>query len=136
MKDKKTCLKIINIVSKYYNRDILDAKTLTNRKRENVMPRQIAMYLIDKYVKTDLQYNADFFKKDHATVIHAKKTINNLLEYNRDVVNQIREIENIITLTIDFGKLEQKEQLIFRIAEKLRKKSIERVYNINKILSY
>lgn len=136
MKDKKTCLQIINIVSKYYNRNILDNKTLTNRKRENVMPRQISMYLIDKYVKTDLQYNGDFFKKDHATVIHAKKTINNLLEYNRDVVNQIREIEDIITLTIDFGKLEQKEQLIFRIAEKLRRKSIERVYNINKILSY
>lgn len=136
MKDKTTCLKLIEIVSNYYNIDILNPNILKSRKRVNVIPRQISMYLIDKYLKIGLRYNGEFFNKDHATVIHAKSTINNLICYDKDLNRQLNEIEDIISLNINFGSLIKKEQLIFRIAEKLRRKSISRVANINKILSY
>ena len=50
------------------------------RKTEFVKARQMVMYYFCNDKKTTLSRIAAFYFKDHATVIHAKKTISNLIE--------------------------------------------------------
>ena len=71
--------------------DILHSKT---RKREIVQARQIAMYFSKSMTNSSLAtIGAKIGKKDHATVLHACKAVNNLLETNRDFKSQVKEIE-------------------------------------------
>lgn len=51
------------------------------RQREFVQMRQISMYFCNKYTKLTLARIAYVHGgRDHSTVLHAKKTVNNLLE--------------------------------------------------------
>lgn len=71
--------------------DILHSKT---RKREIVQARQIAMYFSKSMTNSSLStIGAKIGKKDHATVLHACKAVNNLLETNKDFKTQVKEIE-------------------------------------------
>ena len=88
------CLKEI---SKYKN--ISRRKLVKNtRKREIAEARQIAMFFAVKYVKTTLINIANQIgnKKQHGTVIHACKTINNLYETNRQIRNDVDRLEMIL----------------------------------------
>jgi hypothetical protein len=67
------------------------------RKREVVQARQTMMYLACKYTAYSLtRIGYKFGKKDHCTVLHAKKTINNLIDTNKDFREQIKAIEVIL----------------------------------------
>ena len=80
-------------VCEYYGLEleILQSKT---RKREIVQARQIAMYFSKNLTNSSLSaIGSKIGKKDHATVLHACKTISNLIETDRDIKSQIREIE-------------------------------------------
>ena len=80
-------------VCEYYGLDmeVLQSKS---RKREIVQARQIAMYFSKSLTNSSLAtIGAKIGKKDHATVLHACKTINNLIETDRELKNQIKEIE-------------------------------------------
>jgi len=84
---------ISKTVCEYYgmDMDLLQSKT---RKREIVQARQIAMYFSKCLTNSSLStIGAKIGKKDHATVLHACKTINNLIETDRELKNQIKEIE-------------------------------------------
>lgn len=71
--------------------ETLQSKT---RKREIVQARQIAMYFSKNMTSSSLSaIGAKIGKKDHATVLHACKTISNLIETDREFKMQIREIE-------------------------------------------
>lgn len=71
--------------------DILQSKT---RKREIVQARQIAMFFSKGLTNSSLStIGAKIGKKDHATVLHACKAINNLIETDKDFKGQIKEIE-------------------------------------------
>ncbi|MCT4648284.1 MAG: chromosomal replication initiator protein DnaA [Carboxylicivirga sp.] len=71
--------------------DILQSKT---RKREIVQARQIAMFFSKGMTNSSLStIGAKIGKKDHATVLHACKAINNLIETDKDFKGQIKEIE-------------------------------------------
>jgi len=60
---------------------LLSNKTATARKREYVTARMISMTLSMKYSHKSLAYvGREHNGRDHATVLHAVKTINNLLE--------------------------------------------------------
>lgn len=89
---------IIKIVGNYY--EMKDNYTYTkNRKREIVFARQVAMYLISKYSSMTLEkIGSKFGNKNHATILHAKKTIAGMIETYNDIKNQIEEIENLIKL--------------------------------------
>ena len=81
------CLKEI---SKYKN--ISRRKLVKNtRKREIAEARQIAMFFAVKYVKTTLINIANQIgnKKQHGTVIHACKTINNLYETKIKIIKGV-----------------------------------------------
>lgn len=71
--------------------DILNKKT---RKREIVKVRQMAMFYSKLLTQESLQDIGKIIgHKDHATVIHACKTINNLIETKDKLI--IKDIENL-----------------------------------------
>ncbi len=69
---------IQKIVSDYFQMDVdtLQSKT---RKRHIVQARQLAMFFAKKYTKASLaSIGSQIGKRDHATVLHACKTVDNL----------------------------------------------------------
>jgi chromosomal replication initiator protein len=84
---------IQKVVCDYFNLspDLLQSKT---RKREIVQARQIAMYFSKSLTKSSLaSIGALIGGKDHATVLHACKTVNNLMDTDKRFKNQIETIE-------------------------------------------
>ena len=80
-------------VCNYYGMepDILNSKS---RKREIVQARQIAMYFSKQLTNSSLSAIGSIIgKKDHATVLHACKTINNLIETDKELKSQVKAIE-------------------------------------------
>jgi len=75
---------------------ILDTKT---RKREVVLARQIAMYFSKQYTTASLAViGAQIGNKDHATVLHACKTIENLSDTERPFRGKLYVIQERIEL--------------------------------------
>lgn len=84
---------IIKVVSDYFSMpvELLNSKT---RKREIVQARQIAMYFSKGLTKSSLAaIGSQIGQKDHATVLHACKTVNNLMDTDKRFRNYISEIE-------------------------------------------
>ena len=70
----------------------------TTRKREIVQARQLAMYFSKKYTKTSLTIiGKKCGNKDHATVLHACKTVENLIETDKKFKKLAIEIEKKIS---------------------------------------
>ena len=71
--------------------DLINSKT---RKREVVQARQIAMYFAKSMTKSSLAtIGMHCGNKDHATVLHACRTVNNLLETDKAFRTYIDDIE-------------------------------------------
>ena len=69
---------IQKVVSDYFQMDINTLQSKT-RRRHIVQARQIAMYFAKKYTKASLaSIGSQIGKRDHATVLHACKTVDNL----------------------------------------------------------
>ena len=84
---------IQKVVCDYFNlpSDAISSKT---RKREIVQARQIAMYFAKSMTKLSLAtIGSQIGGKDHATVLHACKTVNNLIDTDRQFKGFIDEIE-------------------------------------------
>ncbi|MBC8525966.1 MAG: chromosomal replication initiator protein DnaA [Candidatus Cloacimonetes bacterium] len=84
-------------VAKYFKIGKNQIKELT-RKKEIAIPRQIAMYLSVKLIPhiSLLEIAKHYNKKDHSTIIHAKKNILNMLTNDINLKSKIDEIiENI-----------------------------------------
>jgi chromosomal replication initiator protein len=76
--------------------DVLRSKT---RKREVVQARQIAMYFAKTLTKSSLtSIGTSIGGKDHATVLHSCKTVNNLIETDKRFRSFIDEIEKKLKL--------------------------------------
>lgn len=87
---------IQKVVSDYFNLplELLKSKT---RKREVVQARQIAMFFAKNMTKSSLaSIGLQCGGKDHATVLHACRTVNNLLETDKKFRVYIDEIEKKI----------------------------------------
>lgn len=83
-------------VCQFYDLEI-KALQLKSRKREIVQARQISMYLSKKY--TDHSFSrigSAIGKKDHATVLHACKTIASQIEIDKALRANILEIEDTL----------------------------------------
>lgn len=84
---------IQKVVCDYFNMpvDLISSKT---RKREIVQARQIAMFFAKSLTKNSLAtIGSQIGGKDHATVLHACKTVNNLIETDKRFKVYINEIE-------------------------------------------
>lgn len=89
---------IQKIVCDYFNIgvDLINSKT---RKREIVQARQLAMYFSKKMTKSSLaSIGLHCGNKDHATVLHAIRTVNNLVDTDKQFKAYVDEIEKKIKL--------------------------------------
>ncbi len=87
---------IQEIVSKYFN---IDKKDLVSQKKSNdiVYPRQIAMYLCRSVGQMSFPKIGDEFgKRDHTTVMHAYKKIENEIKENTNTKLIVDSVKNII----------------------------------------
>jgi len=90
--------RIINTVSNYYSvdrNDVLGVKRL----REYVAPRQVVCYLA-KELRSDLtlkQIGAAMGGRDHSTVIHAVRVVDNELSYKKQLREDIDELKLILS---------------------------------------
>lgn len=67
------------------------------RRREIVIARQLAMYFAKKHTKASLAaIGSQCGKRDHATVLHACKTINNLLETDKAFRQIVEDLDKKI----------------------------------------
>lgn len=84
---------ILEEVSNYYKVD-REALLSNSRKREIVVPRQVAMYLCKLHTKCSLgEIGKGIGNKNHATVLYACTTIANLMDTDKILKHQIEEIE-------------------------------------------
>ena len=87
---------ILQVVSDYFH--IEENNVLSNtRKREIVQARQVAMYFSKQLTKASLKsIGSQLGKKDHATVLHACRTVNDLMETDRRFKGQMEELEGML----------------------------------------
>ncbi len=89
---------IQKIVSEYFqmNIDTLQSKT---RKRHIVQARQLAMYFAKKFTKASLaSIGSQIGKRDHATVLHACKTVDNLTFTDKQFRKYVEDLNQKLTL--------------------------------------
>ena len=83
-------------VCKYFNLEQATIQT-NSRKREVVQARQITMYLSKKYTDSSFSSIGKIVgKRDHATVLHACKTIKDQIETNKSFRASVEEIEALL----------------------------------------
>jgi chromosomal replication initiator protein len=74
---------------------------MSSKKRTQIVaePRQIAMYLCRKLTRLSLPEIAQIFGKEHPTVSHACKKIQNRIQVDSDLLNSVKQI--VLTLGRD-----------------------------------
>ena len=86
---------------------------LKTRKREIVQCRQISHWLLKEYTKMSLyEIGYEIGRKDHATVLYSRKTINNLMETD----NRFREHMKIIISRFEKERNRDQEKKEHRLA--------------------
>ncbi|MBD5551272.1 MAG: chromosomal replication initiator protein DnaA [Lachnospiraceae bacterium] len=88
---------ILNIIAEHFDVTPDDIKS-QKRNAEFVIPRQVYMYLCRELIETPLTNIAKTLgKKDHTTVIHGIKKIEEEMKYNEELKNKINIIKNILS---------------------------------------
>ena len=84
---------VLEGVSSYYSISIQDI-TGTSRLREIMIPRQVAMYLGKKYLRMSLSQLGDRFSgRDHSTVIHSIRKVEQKIKDDPLLLREVRAIE-------------------------------------------
>ena len=88
---------IIDKIADYYKILPKDIKG-KSRKRHFVKARFIAMYCIKNNTSLTLKTIGDMVGRDHTTIIHSLRTIENTLSlhYNTDLKDELNEIKRLI----------------------------------------
>ena len=89
---------IQKIVSEYFQMDVdtLQSKT---RRRHIVQARQLAMFFAKKLTKASLaSIGSQIGKRDHATVLHACKTVDNLSSTDKQFRKYVEDLNKKLTL--------------------------------------
>jgi len=87
---------IKDVVIKYFDitEELFDSKC---RKKELVQARQLAMYFSLKFTNKTLNYiGMQIGKRNHATVLYAKKTVNNHIETEKYFKSLVETLEKKI----------------------------------------
>ena len=84
---------IRDAVCDYFSLSV-DAISTKSRKREVVQARQIAMYLSKQLTKNSLSsIGFTIGQRDHATVLHACKIVNDLMDIDKSFRSSVKEIQ-------------------------------------------
>jgi chromosomal replication initiator protein len=90
---------IQKVVCDYFELEMDTLKSKT-RKRNVVQARQIAMYFAKSMTKSSLSsIGAHCGGKDHATVLHACRTVNNLIETDKKFKQSVQELQKKIAVS-------------------------------------
>ncbi len=91
---------IQKVVCEYFDIPIEKIHTKT-RKREIVQARQLAMFFSKNFTKSSLAaIGSKCGNKDHATVLHACKTVKNLADTDKNFKKYVDELENMIKVRL------------------------------------
>ncbi len=91
-----TVEKIRDVVCEYFKLSV-DAILTKSRKREVVQARQIAMYLAKQMTSNSLSsIGHTIGNRDHATVLHACKTVDNQIETDKQFRKSVQDIERML----------------------------------------
>lgn len=89
---------IQKVVSDYFQMDVETLQSKT-RKRHIVQARQLAMFFAKKFTKASLaSIGSQIGKRDHATVLHACKTVDNLSATDKQFRKYVEELNKKLTL--------------------------------------
>jgi chromosomal replication initiator protein len=89
---------IQKVVSDYFQMDVETLQSKT-RRRHIVQARQLAMYFAKKYTKASLaSIGSQIGKRDHATVLHACKTVDNLSFTDKQFRKYVEDLIQKLTL--------------------------------------
>ena len=88
---------IQKVVSKYFDMDVATLQSKT-RKRHIVQARQLAMFFAKRMTKASLaSIGSQIGKRDHATVLHACKTVDNLAETDKQFKKYVDDLRQKLT---------------------------------------
>ena len=89
---------IQKVVSDYFQMDVETLQSKT-RKRHIVQARQIAMYFAKKFTKASLaSIGTQIGRRDHATVLHACKTVDNLSFTDKQFRKYVEDLHQRLTV--------------------------------------
>ncbi|KJD35599.1 chromosomal replication initiation protein [Tamlana sedimentorum] len=89
---------IQKVVSDYFQMDIETLQSKT-RKRHIVQARQLAMFFAKKFTKASLaSIGSQIGKRDHATVLHACKTVDNLSSTDKQFRKYVEDITKKLSI--------------------------------------
>ncbi|ARV12920.1 chromosomal replication initiator protein DnaA [Gilvibacter sp. SZ-19] len=89
---------IQKVVSDYFQMDVETLQSKT-RKRHIVQARQLAMFFAKKFTKASLaSIGSQIGKRDHATVLHACKTVDNLSATDKQFRKYVEDLNKKLTL--------------------------------------
>ena len=89
---------IQKVVSDYFQMDVETLQSKT-RRRHIVQARQLAMYFAKKFTKASLaSIGSQIGKRDHATVLHACKTVDNLSFTDKQFRKYVEDLNQKLTL--------------------------------------
>ena len=104
MKDMQTPLFIIQVVFNYFRVSVFYQMTKTH-KHEIVLARQVSMYFMRQYTGLSLEGIGRYFSRDHATVLHAFRTVNNLRDTDRHFRDDLIQICERINSRYDVNEM-------------------------------
>lgn len=97
MKDEIIINSIVTEVCSFYN---ISTAEFWNNNTSRVMnwkyPRMVSIYFSTKYTKFPIYKLGEFFKKDHATILHASKTVKNWIETDKSMKSRIEMMDSRI----------------------------------------
>ena len=96
-----TIQQILDAVTKYYNVRPAD---LQGKKRHKsiAFPRQVCMFLARKHTRYSLEEIGGYFGgRDHTTVMHAVRTVDNDVKNDKEISNQLAQLAGQLTGTKD-----------------------------------
>lgn len=89
---------IQKVVSDYFQMDVSTLQSKT-RKRHIVQARQLAMFFAKKFTKASLaSIGSQIGKRDHATVLHACKTVDNLSATDKQFRKYVEDLSKKLSL--------------------------------------
>lgn len=133
-----TIIQVCNdIFGNGYN--VLD--NIVTRKRDIVERRQVAIYILRNHTELSLSKIGGIFKKDHATALHAIRTIKNLIEVDKKIMYYVASIKvkiNSIFPVLDIPQKNVYEELVYvkELNHKLIHRDINRKSDLKKTKSF
>jgi chromosomal replication initiator protein len=91
-----TVQQIMDAVTKYYN---VRSSDLQSKKRHKsiAFPRQVCMYLARRHTRYSLEEIGGYFGgRDHTTVLHAVRTVDQDCNEDKSIASQLAHLENQI----------------------------------------